>query len=156
METTELIPMEADFQREIKEKYTKPYRRNMIVLVLSLSVIYGAILMGQIFLRDAGSEMNYTPVIITTIGFILVFFMAYPKFKKMNIHFLEDATFGMIVKERMSVINVFDTPSGINIYWLDSPVIKSFTPDPYRIFREGDEVVVYYLKYSAQYLAYEI
>lgn len=148
--------MEPDFKNEIRRKYTVPYKRNMMVLVLSLLVIYGAILSGILFSKDANAEMNYTPVIIMTIGFILVFFMAYPKFKKMNFHFWEDAEFGMIVKERMSVINVFDTPSGINIYWLDSPIIKSFTPDPYLIFREGDEVIIYYLKYSAQYLAYEV
>jgi hypothetical protein len=82
--------------------------------------------------------------------------MAYPKFKKMNIHYKHDAAFGMIVKEQTSIIKVFDTPVGINIYWLGSDSIKTFTPDPYRIFREGDVVTIYYLKFSKEYLAYDI
>lgn len=124
----------------------------MVALVLMYSLIIG----GQLIFGDDGNKISIAPIAVITVVFLFILWMAYPKFKKMNIHYLEDADFGMIAKEKVSVINVFDTPSGINIYWLNSATIKSFTPDPYRIFREGDEVVIYYLKHSAEYLAYEL
>lgn len=55
----------------------------------------------------------------------------------------------------MTITKVFHTPAGINIYWLESDDIKTFTPNPYRHFNVGDQVVIYYLKYSKEYLAYE-
>jgi len=94
--------------------------------------------------------------IVFTIVLIIFNLKAYSQFRSQNICFLKDAEFGMIVKEQMCITKVFDTPAGINIYWLDSDSIKTFTPDPYRIFREGDIVTIYYLKFSKEYLAYEL
>jgi hypothetical protein len=153
MEQQEYIVMEPDFREEIRSRYTKPYKRNMTVLISCLFLAYILIVGGQL-LADQ-NKVNFAPLIVVTIGFIFAFWLAYPKFKKMNIHYKDDAEFGMIVKEKTSIIKVFDTPAGINIYWLSSDSIKTFTPDPYRIFREGDVITIYYLKFSKEYLAYD-
>jgi hypothetical protein len=149
-------PMDAAMQQELRAKYVRPFKRNIITLVSTLLLIYLLIIVGQFFFTDQSSGIAWGPFLVVTIGFLLVFLMAYPKFKNMNIHFLKDAESGRIAKAQVHIINVFDTPSGINIYWLDSPVIKSFTPEPYRTFRNGDVVVIYYLEHAAQYLAYEL
>lgn len=145
--------MEPDFREEIRNRYIKPYKRNMSALISCLIFVYIVIIGGQFL---TGDKINPGPLIVVTIGFLFVFWLAYPKFKKMNIYYKNDAEFGMIVKERTSITKIFDTPAGINIYWLDSDSIKTFTPDPYRIFREGDVVTIYYLKFSKEYLAYEL
>ena len=147
--------MEAAFQQALKERYTKPFRKNVTVLIASLIIFYGLIIFSLFSFKDKVSPLSIGPIIVITLGFLLVFWMAYPRFKKMNIHYLDDAGFGQIVKEQTYITKVFDTPAGINIYWLNCAAVKTFTPDPYRTFREGDTVTIYYLKYSQDYLAYE-
>ena len=147
--------MEIDFREEIRSRYTKPYKRNMLTLIVCLTFAYIGIIAGQLYVGQSEKNIPFTPLIVVTIGFLLIGWMAYPKFKEMNIHYKQDAEFGMIVKEQTSITKVFETPAGINIYWLDSDSIKTFTPDPYLIFRVGDEVTIYYLKFSKEYLAYE-
>ena len=156
MKQQELIPMEADFRAALREKYTKPYKKNITVLTTALLVVYLAVMVALYVYSKQTGTLLIGPMIGVTIGFLLVFWMAYPKFKKQNLHYLEDADFGQIIKERTHITKVFDTPVGINIYWLDCDAIKTFTPDPYRIFREGDWVTIYYLKFSKEYLAYEL
>ncbi|WP_190277364.1 hypothetical protein [Taibaiella lutea] len=148
--------MEPDFREEIRGRYIRPYKRNMTVLISCLILAYIVITGGQLLAGQPENKINFAPLIVVTIGFIFAFWLAYPKFKKMNIHYKHDAEYGMIVKEQTSVIKVFDTPAGINIYWLDCDAIKTFTPDPYRAFREGDVVTIYYLKFSKEYLAYDL
>lgn len=149
----EYIKMESDFREETGNRYYKPYKRNMGVLISCLVLAYMLIIGGQLISQSG--KINPAPLIVVTTGFLFAFWLAYPKFKKMNIHYKYDAAFGMIVKEQTSIIKVFHTPAGIDIYWLDSDSIKTFTPDPYRNFREGDVVTIYYLKFSKEYLAYE-
>lgn len=164
METIEYIPMDAELKLSLIDKYRKPFRSNVIILTVVFVLLYLIIFLSSNgFLKDASvpdSNTGGMRSILFNIGLPAIMFIVYSnvysKFKKMNIHFLKDAESGMIAKAQMCIINVFDTPSGINIYWLDSPVIKSFTPDPYRTLRNGDVVVIYYLEYSAQYLAYEL
>lgn len=148
--------MEPDFREAIKNRYIKPYKRNISVLVTCLIFAYIVIVGGQLWVSLPEGKINSAPLAVVTIGFLFAFWLAYPKFKKMNIHYKHDAEFGMIAKERVSIVKVFDTPAGINIYWLSSYSIKTFTPDPYRIFREGDIVTIYYLKFSKEYLAYDL
>lgn len=92
-------------------------------------------------------------LLLIPFGYIIMIF--YGKLSKQNLHFFKDSEFGFIIKEQMTITKVFHTPAGINIYWLDSDDIKTFTPNPYRYFNAGDQVVIYYLKYSKEYLAYE-
>jgi len=145
------IPMEPALQQALKDRYTKPFRRNVMSLIISLLIIYGFIIFSLLYFK----AVSVAPFAVVTIGFLLVFWMAYPKFKKMNLYYLDDANFGQIVKEQTYITKVFDTPAGINIYWLNCAAVKTFTPDPYRLFSEGDHVTIYYLKYSQDYLAYE-
>lgn len=152
----EYITMETNFREEIRSRYTKPYRRNITMLIAGALTIFIMIASAYFASKAKDPNTGYAPFVITAIGFTVVGLMAYPKFKKMNIHYRHDAEFGMIVKEQTAVIKVFDTPAGINIYWLDSDSIKTFTPDPYRIFREGDVVNIYYLEHAGEYLSYEI
>lgn len=148
--------MEPDFRRKIRDKYYKPYKRNMVFLISCLILIYLLIVSGLLFTGDPENKISVTPFVVVTIGFLAVFWLSWPKFRKMNIHYKQDAEFGMIVKEQTAVIRVFPTPAGINIYWLDSDSIKTFTPDPYFALSEGNNITIYYLKFSKEYLAYEL
>lgn len=157
MEQLEYIPMEADFRQEIRYRYIKPLRRNISILTGCLLLIYALISISILPTKEQEAKSVLAGMLFVTVGFLIMFiWFAYPKFRKLNLHYLKDAEFGQIIKERTYITKVFDTPAGINIYWLGCDAIKTFTPDPYRIFREGDWVTIYYLKFSKEYLAYEL
>ena len=150
MRYQEEIPMEEDYRLQLRNQYLKPLRRSTIAIVIFVIVIL--FIMGGAFFGKDG--FNYFILLLMIpIGFVIMIF--YGKLSKQNLHFLKDSEFGFIIKEQVTITKVFETPAGINIYWLDCDAIKTFTPDPYRYFNEGDQVVIYYLKYSKEYLAYE-
>lgn len=145
------IPMEEDYRLQLRDRYHKPLRRNAIAMIIvGIGLLF---LIGIAFFRKDG--LNYLALFLL-IPYTLLMMILYPKLIKHNLHFFKDSEHGFIIKERMTITKVFHTPVGINIYWLDSDDIKTFTPDPYRHFNEGDQVVIYYLKYSRDYLGYEI
>ncbi len=149
MEHMELIPMEADYKEELKRAYLKPLRRNVALLscflaFIPLLIVYLAISQGNYFIL----------LFLLLFGYFYLFLLH--KFRQVKRHYYEDAQLGYIVKEQTIVTKVFPTPVGINIYWLSSEDIKTFTPDPYRHFREGERVTIYYLKHSKEYLAYSL
>lgn len=149
MENIELIPMEADYKEQLKKAYIKPFRRNVILIscflfFIPLFIVYKAI-----------DQANYFILLFLLLfGYFYLFLLN--KFRQMKRHYYEDAQLGYIIKEQTVVTRVFNTPAGITIYWLSSEDIKTFTPDPYRHFREGEVVTIYYLKHSKEYLAYEL
>jgi hypothetical protein len=151
MQYRQEIPMEEDYRLHLRSRYHKPFRRNAISMV-NIGIALLA-LIGVAFYRKDG--LNYYALFLL-IPYGLLMMIIYPKLIKHNRHFLKDSEFGFIIKERVTITKVFHTPAGINIYWLDSDDIKTFTPDPYRHFNQGDEVVIYYLKYSKEYLGYDI
>ena len=104
---------------------------------------------------NAIEDDNYSLLYIL-IPFVLVGLIIFPKIYRYKRHYYQDYQLGHLIKEFVVITKVFDTPSGINIYWISSDAIKTFVPNPYRRFREGDLVFIYYLKYSKEYLAYEL
>lgn len=167
-QSIELIPMEAAFKLGLEGKYRKPFRNNVTIMTIAFLLLYLFILAacsatainGLIKTSSRSGQVSMVKVAVfdtgLTIVAVLLYLHLFAKFARMNIHYLKDADFGFVVKERMVISKVFPTPAGIHIYWLDSPAIKTFTPDPYRHFREGDSVAIYYLKHSKEYLAYEV
>lgn len=148
---TEELPMEEPYRLQLRDQYLKPLRRSTIGMVIFAIAILA--MLGAAFFRNGG--LHYA-VLLLLIPLGYIFMVFYNKSSKHNLHFFKDSEFGFIIKEQMTIIKVFDTPAGINIYWLDSDDIKTFTPNPYRHFKQGDQVVIYYLKYSKEYLAYEL
>lgn len=147
----EEIPMEEAYRLQLREQYFKPRRRSTILIVvfaIAVLLILGSVAFGK-------DGFNYL-VLFLLLPFGFVIMLLYAKLKKNNLHYFQDSKLGFIIKEQMTITKVFHTPAGINIYWLDSDDIKTFTPDPYRHFNEGDTVWIYYLRYSRLYLAYEM
>lgn len=156
--------MEPGFKLSLEARYKVPFRNNMAVLTILTVLVYLAVAAAhhatatKALLKAAtGAEAQtiYFELLLA-LPFLYIYIHTYFLLAKRGIHYLKDAQFGFIVKERMTISKVFDTPSGINIYWLASDDIRSFVPDPYRHFREGDTVSIYYLKHSKEYLAYEL
>lgn len=157
--------MEPDFRYSLEARFRAPFRRNVIVMTIIFVLLYAIIITatnyreeGWIWFSPEREERWFLLIfdILLSLALLRIYFRMYNRFVQMNRHYLQDAAFGFIIKEQMSITRVFDTPSGINIYWLSSDDIKTFVPDPYRIFRKGDQVFIYYLKYSKEYLAYEL
>lgn len=164
MEATELITMEPGFKLNLEARYKVPFRNNMAVLTILTVLVYLAVAAAH---HAAATKGSFRPALgadtrtiyfelLLALPFLYIYIHTYFLLAKRGIHYLKDAQFGFIVKEHMTISKVFDTPSGINIYWLASDEIKTFVPDPYRHFREGDTVFIYYLKHSKEYLAYEL
>jgi hypothetical protein len=148
IEPIALIPMEHDFRRQVRGSYTIPFYRNSLILVLFMGGCTFPIIKTAI----AGADYN---TLWGLLPFALLGLFIYPKIYRHKRHYYKDYQLGYVVKEFVAITKVFDTPSGINIYWLSSDAIKTFVPDPYRIFREGDLLFIYYLQYSKEYLVYE-
>jgi hypothetical protein len=151
MRYIEEIPMEEPYRQQLRNQYLKPLRRGTIAIVIFVIIIL-SIIGGAFFGTDGLSY--FILLLLIPFGYIIMIF--YGKLSKQNIHFLKDSEFGFIIKEQVTITKVFETPAGINIYWIDCDAIKTFTPDPYCHFYAGDRVVIYYLKYSKEYLAYEM
>lgn len=148
IEPVALVPMEPDFREEIRRKYTGPLLRNG--LAFGLFIGYFSFLIISDVIRGHDYDMLYVFIPFLLVGLVIV-----PKIYRYKRHYYKDYQLGYVVKELVVITKVFDTPSGINIYWLSSDAIKTFVPNPYRIFREGDLLAIYYLKYSKEYLDYE-
>jgi len=149
MEQLEWIPMTPDFRRQVRNRYRIP-------LYLSTFMLAGFMALFSVpFIRTA-LEDNNPDMLWAQLPFTLMGLLIYLKIYRHKRHYYRDYQWGHVVKERVAVTKVFDTPSGINIYWLSSETIKSFVPDPYRLLRKGDVLAIYYLKYSKEYLAYEL
>jgi hypothetical protein len=149
MKYQEEIPMEEPYKQQLLKNYQGPRRKNTIMIGI---VFFGfSILLFQNILFE---RVNYA-ILLLFLPLVVICYMFYKKLEQYKIHYLKDAVFGFIIKEQVTITKVFETPAGINIYWLDCDAIKTFIPDPYRYFNEGDQVVIYYLKYSKEYLAYE-
>lgn len=161
------IPMDDDFHREIMERYTKPFREQMTLMGIVCVICY-VIALAAISQKDYSNRIpenhfgrpsaphSATELFFWTTGIVIaVFWFTLVKARRSKRHYKEDADFGYIAKERVHISSVYPTPAGINIYWLDSESILSFTPDPYRHFSVGDPVTIYYLENSKEYLAYD-
>jgi hypothetical protein len=146
----EEIPMDEPYRQQLKDRYTRPLQRNTIVI--SIFVI-GILLAVGVALSGKTGSIFFLLLLLIPFGYFIMSF--YSTLSRHNLHFYKDAEFGFIIKEQMTISKVFHTPAGINIYWLESDDIKTFTPNPYQHFHEGDQVFIYYLKYSKEYLAYE-
>jgi hypothetical protein len=151
MRYREEIPMEEDYRMQLRNQYLRPLRRSTIAIVIFVVVIL--CITGAAFLGRDGFNV-FSLLLLIPFGYVIMIF--YGKLSKLNLHFFKDSEFGFIIKERVTITKVFETPAGINIYWIDCDAIKTFTPDPYHYFNAGDQVVIYYLKYSKEYLAYEM
>jgi hypothetical protein len=145
----ELIPMEPDFRLQVKKNYAIPFYRNTFTLSVFMAFCTFPLL------RTAIAETNWE-MLWGLLPLALLALFIFPKIYRYKRHYYKDYQLGYVVKEFVVITKVFDTPSGINIYWLSSDAIKSFVPSPYRILREGDLLFIYYLKYSKEYLAYEL
>jgi hypothetical protein len=146
----EEIPMEEPYRQQLLKNYQGPRRKNTImigIIFLGFSIL--------LFQNILFESVNYA-ILLLFLPLVVFCYLFYKKLEQYKIHYLKDAMFGFIIKEQTTITKVFETPAGINIYWLDCDAIKTFTPDPYRYFNEGDQVVIYYLKYSKEYLAYEM
>jgi hypothetical protein len=146
----EEIPMEEPYRQQLLKSYQGPRRKNTIMI--------GIVFLGFSFLLFQNilfQSVSYFFLILFA-PLVVVCYLFYKKLEQYKIHYLKDAVFGFIIKERVTITKVFETPAGINIYWIDCDAIKTFTPDPYCHFYAGDQVVIYYLKYSKEYLAYEM
>lgn len=150
------IPMDATFREEIKRRYTKPRNLHMTLLTI---VFFGFYLM-FLCAVDKGWDHPFWTIAAVTIGFmfkaVLFYVIMMFFFLQYKICYLKDANLGQIAKERMLITKAERTPAGISIYWLDSESIMTFIPDPQRFFNAGDTVTIYYLKYSKEYLSYEV
>jgi len=153
-------------KRDLEQRYRRPLRANIAIVTLVLWTVYLLIMLGANSASVSGAIKLHgrgSNTVVTTMGFKValtvfssfIYLQMVVQYRSRNRHYLKDAASGRIVKERMHITKVFDTPAGINIYYLDSAEIRTFTPDPYRIFHEGDSVVIYYLEHSLKYLAYE-
>jgi len=147
----EEIPMEPAYRAQLREQYLKPFRGSMVMLTL----LAMALLCIQLFIVfGLRKEPNYYGFLFLIV-IIQIVVALYRKMANYKRYYMEDAQYGFIIKDLVMIIKVFETPAGINIYWLDHDTIKTFTPDPYLHFRTGDLVNIYYLKHSAEYLAYD-
>ncbi|WP_118974565.1 hypothetical protein [Taibaiella koreensis] len=149
MEDINLIPMEEDYKDQLRLAYLRPLRKG--VGLLSAFTFLIAFMGVYIAIHRSAYHILF---FLLPLGFAYLYILN--KLRQVKLHYYKDYRLGYIVKEQVKITKVFDTPSGINIYWLSSEDIKSFVPDPYRIFREGDRVFVYYLKHAKEYLAYEL
>lgn len=145
------VPMEEDMQFALYAKYTMPLQRNIILLIV-ISLLFYGIVAGAADTGTSGSFYLLLAIVMSGIDF----FMIYTTFLQYNLPYKKDAQFGQIVKEKAHISAVYSTPVGYNIYWLDSRSIMTFNPEPYRNFKVGDPVTIYYLKFSKQYLTYEV
>jgi hypothetical protein len=145
------VPMDEDMQFTLYAKYTMPLQRNIILLIV-ISLLFYGIVAGAANTGTPGSFYLLLAIVMSGIDF----FMVFTTLLQYNLAYKKDAQFGKIVKEKAHISAVYSTPVGYNIYWLDSLSIMTFNPDPYRSFNVGDAVTIYYLKFSKQYLAYEI
>lgn len=152
MNEIETIPMEESYRQQLKSRYLVPLKKNAIAIAV-FTVCVSALIIT--FSLSWEGHSNYY-LLLLLLPLIFVCFQLYQKMAQHNLHYFKDADYGMIIKERCTITRVFTTPAGINIYWLDSDSIKTFTPDPYRNFIQGDTVFIYYLKYAKEYLGYEI
>lgn len=159
-----LIPMEPAFRQQVEDRYRVPLRDRLTRLVVTAVILFFVIVLAsnrteQGFVWTSGDgegRGGYLMIdAIIAVAMLGMGFVVYGKLAAMNRHYLYDAHFGYIVKEKVSITKVFDTPSGINIYWLSSEEIKTFVPEPYRSFRRGDTLTIFYLKHAREYLAYE-
>lgn len=162
------IPMDDDFRNALRERYYTPLRKNIIFLTIVAVILYAIVVFGAISSAKDGmlefESKKAVPVAVPiaalcfwlaiTLGFFYAFGLT--RFLGYKICYKKDAEFGQIMKERAHISDVIYTPAGINIYWLDSASILTFTPDPCRHFGIGDPVTIYYLKYSKEYLSYEV
>lgn len=149
MRYREEIPMEEDYRQQLLKNYQRPRRINTIMI--------GIVFLGFSFLLFQNilfQSVNHIFLLLLA-PLVVICYLFYKKLEQYKIHYLKDALFGFIIKEQVTITKVFETPAGINIYWIDCDAIKTFIPDPYRYFNTGDQVVIYYLKYSKEYLAYE-
>lgn len=144
--------MEEPYRQQLKKQYQVPLRKNGIMVAVFMVCI--SVLIIVFSLNWQGSPNYYLLLLLLPLAFIC--WLLYKKLAQHNIHYFKDYEYGMIIKERTSITRIFATPAGVNIYWLDSDSIKTFTPNPYRNFIQGDKVIVYYLKYAKEYLGYEI
>ncbi len=149
IEPLSLVPMEPEFRVEIKRRYTNPLQRNGIVFGLFISYFGFLIISDAIEQRDADLLYIFIPFLL--LGLVIV-----PKIYRYKRYYYQDYQLGYVVKELVAVTKVFDTPSGVNIYWLSSDAIKTFVPDPYRHLREGDLLFIYYLRYAKEYLGCDL
>ncbi|RYZ28637.1 MAG: hypothetical protein EOP49_41310 [Sphingobacteriales bacterium] len=148
----EMIPMEPAYRAQLRQQYLVPLQRNIVMIV----VLTVALLCIPLFvLFGTKAEINYYGFLFL-IPVVLIPFPLYRKMANHKRYYFEDAAYGFIVKEQVTIIKVFETPAGINIYWLDHDTIKTFTPDPYRHFHTGEVLCIYYLKHAAEYLAYDL
>jgi hypothetical protein len=147
---SEEIPMEEPYRQQLRKNYQVPLWKNTIMI----AVVFGgfSLLAFQNILFESVSYW----FLLFFVPLLIICYFFYKRLEQYKIHYLKDAVFGFIIKERVTIIKVLETPASINIYWLDCDSIKTFTPDPYRYFNVGDQVVIYYLKYSKEYLAYEM
>lgn len=162
------IPMEDDFRNALRKRYYAPLGRNIISISVMVVAFYVIVAFGASSgTKDGSLEFagKHGGAMVVSMGALyfwlaiaLAFFYLLFLFRllRYKIHYKKDAEFGQIAKERVHITDVIYTPAGINIYWLDSQCIFTFTPDPYRHFSVGDAVTIYYLKFSKEYLAYEI
>ncbi|PZF72409.1 hypothetical protein [Taibaiella soli] len=161
------IPMEDDLKSALRDRYYAPLGGNIILttavaIIFYLVVVLGAdsaAVNGVIKLTGKGSTSYISESSFCfwlAVGIVIVYIFCIFNFCSMNVHFKQDAEFGQIVKEKVHITSAYETPMGYNIYWLDSESILSFTPEPYRHFYVGDVATIYYLKFSKEYLAYEV
>ncbi|PZF72408.1 hypothetical protein DN068_13730 [Taibaiella soli] len=161
--------MEDDFRKALRARYYVPVRKNIILISVMVIAFYVIVVSGASsgakdgFLEFLGKREGGETVAVSmgalyfwlaiALGFFYLLFLF--RLLRYKIHYKKDAEFGQIVKEKVHVTDVVYTPAGINIYWLDSESILTFTPEPYYHFKVGDSVAIYYLKYSKEYLAYD-
>ncbi len=145
--TAELVLMEHPYREALRKKYINPLRVHLSILLFFFFTV------PFIIVVQKGFDMF---IIVILIIFFFVFSSFFFAVIRHKLHYYKDYKFGFVIKERFVITRTMQTPSGICIYWLSSNDIKSFTPDPYRIFNTGDEVTIYYLKHSKEYLAYEL
>lgn len=148
MNNIEWIPMEKEYKNQLKYAYFRPLRRNMILLFLSMVSIPTRIIYRSI-------ERNDYYVLLFIIPFVCVYAFFADWLAKYKLHYYHDYKLGHIMKESTFITQVFPTPSGTNIDWLGSASIKTFIPNPYHGFSQNDPIIIYYLKNSKEYLAYE-
>ena len=142
--------MEPAYRKELREKYLGPLRWKIALIIIMFLVLSAPFLKWPM----PPDQLRTSLVFIGALAFFC--FSSYLMVRRNRRSYFEDAQYGFVIRERMAVTKVFSTPAGINIYWLDSSDIPTFSPDPYRIFHVGDPVTIYYLKYSRKYLAYEL
>lgn len=165
MEKMETFNLDSDFLKQIRREYFQPFYTKIIFFVfvqILVFVLFTKAMQSnqdsngnlEVILKNGGSfalvNMLNTKFFWMQVAFhCMIFTLAYASFSRVNINLLKDFKFGKGIQERITIVDILETPAA-NIYITDSSTIKTIVENfPLRV---GDNMTIYYLKYSARLL----